>query len=78
VEFGKPKSNSKGLIMKCQCGNHSDNIKSYFSKESQLRVTVCDECAVSNRLNDEKKYEIVPYKDLTEHQNKTPEPNANQ
>ncbi len=62
--------------MICSCGNHTDNLKSYFHKESQLRVTVCEKCAEHNKLNDENKYLSIPYNELTASQNKTPEPNG--
>lgn len=62
--------------MKCQCGKHTETINSYFNKENKLRVTVCDDCATTLGLKDEKKYEAVPYNKLTAEQNKTPEPNA--
>lgn len=62
--------------MKCSCGNHTENINSFFHKESQLRVTVCDKCAEANGLTNKDKYIRIPHKELTSAQNKTPEPNA--
>ncbi len=62
--------------MQCNCGKHTDNIKSFFHKESQLRVTVCDSCAEQNGLTNKDKYFSVPHTELTKEQNRTPKPNA--
>ncbi len=62
--------------MMCSCGNHQENIKSFFHKESKLRVTVCDDCADKKGMTDKKLYDSVEYDKLSIEQNKTPEPNA--
>lgn len=63
----------------CRCGQILDSekgeeLKSFFHKESGMRLTVCDKCAKEYNLTDEKNYYTIDYKKINESQNKTPQP----
>lgn len=62
--------------MKCNCGSDVERMKVYFHRESGLRVTVCNDCEREKKLVDNKDFYTKELKDLTQEDNKTPEPNA--
>lgn len=64
---------------KCGCGNtqKAETVKSFFSRATDLRVTVCDKCAVGNGLVNEEKFISVSHSLLTTEQNFTPAPDGN-
>lgn len=61
---------------KCGCGNSQETVTSFFSKETSLRVTVCDKCASDMGLTDQSKFIAVDHDLLTTEQNLTPAPNG--
>ena len=60
----------------CRCGNKVEEIKSFFTKNENIRVTVCNRCANEYGLNDENKYTIVKHDELSESQKEKPKPDA--
>lgn len=53
---------------KCRCGKEVETLTSFFEKGTNVRVTVCNDCAELHGLKDEKKYYSVPYNNLTAEQ----------
>ncbi len=43
----------------------TNGLKSYTSKETKLRVTLCDECAEHYGLNNQSKYIVEDYSQVT-------------
>lgn len=62
--------------MKCNCGRDVDKLRVYFHVESGLRVTVCRDCEQEKKLINNKSFYSKELNELTEQDNKTPEPNA--
>lgn len=62
--------------MKCNCGRDVERMRVFFHKESGLRVTVCNDCEKEKKLNSDKSFYSKELNELTEQDNKTPDPNG--
>lgn len=49
---------------KCRCGNVSNQLISYFEKGTNVRITLCDNCAVNYGFKDNNKYYSAVYDKL--------------